>query len=55
MKRKQEKKGKENPQNFPKLGLKLLAILLIGKEKKTFRLKTCKIEKPSKDKIEKKT
>ena len=55
MKKKQEKKGKEIPPKFPKLGLKLLAILLIWKEKQTFKLATCKIEKARKDKIEKQT
>jgi hypothetical protein len=53
MKRHQEKRGKEIPQNSPKPGPKLLAILLRGKEKQTFRWTTCKIEKESKDRIEK--
>jgi len=55
VKRKQEKRGKEIPPKSPRLGLKLLAILLIRKEKQTFRLTTCKIEKEIKDKIEQKT
>ena len=51
MKIKQEKKGNNIPPKFPKLGLKLLAILLIRKEKHIFRLTTCKIVKARKDKI----
>ena len=48
MKRKKEKKENEVPQKIPKLGLKLLEILLIGKEKKKFKLETCTIEKEGK-------
>ena len=55
MKRHQKKRGKEIPQNFLKPGLKLLAILLRGKEKETFRLTTCRIEKAKKDMIEQQT
>jgi hypothetical protein len=47
------KRGKEIPQNFLKPRLKLLAIL--GKEKETFRLTTCRIEKAKKDMIEQQT
>ena len=55
MKRHQEKRGNEIPQNSLKPVLKLLAILLRGKEKETFRLTTCKTEKAKKDMIEKQT
>jgi hypothetical protein len=41
--------------NFLKPGLKLLAILLRGKEKETFRLTTRRIEKAKKDMIEQQT
>jgi hypothetical protein len=53
MKRHQEKRGKQIPQNSPKPGLKLLEILLRGKEKQTFRWTTFKIEKARKDRIDK--
>lgn len=52
---KAREEGKKIPPKFPKLGLKLLAILLIRKEKQTFKLTTCKIEKARKDKIEQQT
>ena len=49
----EERKG--DSAKLSKPGLKLLAILLRGKEKETFRLTTCKIEKAMKDKIEQQT
>ena len=44
-------KRKGGSTKVSKLGLKLLAILLIMKEKQIFRLTTCKIVKARKDKI----
>ena len=52
-KAREERKGDST--KVSKTWARLLAILLIGKEKQTFGLTTCKIEKARKDKIEQHT